>query len=145
MTITFTKLSILALYSRIFGRTGLQWKINSCAVVTALWGVAACVTGTLGCIPTRKFWEPQVHGQCMDVFAFYCILQVPNLILDLIIVALPMQQMATLQMNRRQRLRIISIFSCAILYDHPVYGVHHAFELTEMTVLSLLIVLALAS
>ncbi|PYH98146.1 hypothetical protein BO71DRAFT_395604 [Aspergillus ellipticus CBS 707.79] len=110
LCITFTKLSILALYKRIFSIRPMILAANWVACLVILWCFGVCLIGAVTCIPFRKLWEPTIPGGCIDLPKFYYGLQVPNIVTDGVILALPLRPVWNLQVPRAQKAILLGIF-----------------------------------
>ncbi|KAI0145541.1 hypothetical protein GGR57DRAFT_479870 [Xylariaceae sp. FL1272] len=108
---TFTKLSILALYYRIFStsRAYARWIIFFAAVQTA-WLVTFVFVQIYQCRPIRKFWLPLLPGYCTDEGTMIVIVEVPNSLLDFALVILSIIMIRPLQMTTATKWKLRSIF-----------------------------------
>ncbi|KAH8908298.1 hypothetical protein BR93DRAFT_868205, partial [Coniochaeta sp. PMI_546] len=115
LSLTFTKISILLLYKRIFTYPG--WVKRAIRVVLfgvlaiGVWLVASVCTA---CIPLEAFWK----WWLVFVRPVYC--QPPNLwwanaglhiTTDVVIVLLPMPVISTLRLPRRQKMAVMGVFA----------------------------------
>lgn len=104
------KLSILALYKRLFATKHMVVAVNVVTAMIVLWAVSIWVVGAVQCIPVRKFWNPSVEGSCIDPTPFYYGMQIPNIITDLIVLAMPMKTVWSLPIPTTQRLLLSGVF-----------------------------------
>ncbi|PYH49451.1 uncharacterized protein BP01DRAFT_379019 [Aspergillus saccharolyticus JOP 1030-1] len=110
LCITFVKLSILALYQRIFSRGPMIMAANVVGCIVILWCFGCCLIGAVTCLPFRKLWEPTLPGGCINLAQFYYGLQIPNILTDAIILVLPMKAVWELQISRSQKVMLSGIF-----------------------------------
>ncbi|PWY87371.1 integral membrane protein [Aspergillus heteromorphus CBS 117.55] len=110
LCITFTKLSILALYKRIFSIRPMILAANGVAALVILWCFGVCLIGAVTCMPFHKLWDPTVPGGCINLPQFYYGLQIPNIVSDAIILVLPMRPVWNLQVPRTQKVMLTGIF-----------------------------------
>ncbi|PWY70796.1 integral membrane protein [Aspergillus sclerotioniger CBS 115572] len=110
LCIAFTKLSILALYKRIFSIRPMILAANSVGALVILWCFGVCLIGTVTCIPLQKLWDPTIPGGCINLAKFYYGLQIPNIATDAIILVLPMKHVWELQVPRSQKVMLTGIF-----------------------------------
>lgn len=62
------------------------------------------------CTPVRGYWDHSVPSKCIDSNKFYIGITIPNIIFDLITVALPIREVWRLQMARDKKWALTSIF-----------------------------------
>ncbi|OJK01866.1 hypothetical protein ASPACDRAFT_114385 [Aspergillus aculeatus ATCC 16872] len=110
LCITFVKLSILALYKRIFSIRPMMQASNVVACIVILWCFGVCLIGAVTCMPFKKLWEPNLPGGCINLAQFYYGLQIPNILTDAIILVLPMKAVWNLQVPRSQKVMLSGIF-----------------------------------
>ncbi|GLA66745.1 hypothetical protein AtubIFM55763_010160 [Aspergillus tubingensis] len=115
LCIAFTKLSILALYKRIFSIRPMILAANSVGAIVILWCFGVCLIGGVVCIPLEKLWNPTIPGGCIDLAKFYYGLQIPNIVTDAVILALPMKHVWNLQVPRAQKIMLTGIFCLGAL------------------------------
>ncbi|KAI1275625.1 hypothetical protein F5Y07DRAFT_167553 [Xylaria sp. FL0933] len=108
----FTKLSVLALYQRVFGvdKNYLRW-IYSLAVFEILWVIAISILQGLQCQPVHKFWQPEVDGHCISEGALIVVLEIPNSISDFAMVGLILVMIRPLHINPADKLKLRILFS----------------------------------
>ncbi|KAF2772617.1 hypothetical protein EJ03DRAFT_348572 [Teratosphaeria nubilosa] len=112
MTSLLTKTSILLLYNRLFGVYG-RFKLAICIVeglVVAYFIVCVCLA-IAGCNPVSFFWNKHQPGRCMNEVEFFRWNGVSNLILDILILALPLPMVWNLQLRLKQKLALSCIFA----------------------------------
>ncbi|KAF5864577.1 hypothetical protein ETB97_007410 [Aspergillus alliaceus] len=106
----FIKLSILALYKRLFSTPPMILAANIVAGFVLLWAVSIWVVGAMLCLPVNKFWNPSVEGSCLDSAKFYYGMQIPNILTDAVLLVMPMKLVWSLPISRRQRLLLSLVF-----------------------------------
>lgn len=115
LTITFTKLSILALYRRIFIFPKFKHFGFVLGVVVVVWCAAVCVASILICIPLDKAWDPTVTGACINLPKFFYGIQIPNVVTDVLILVLPLPAIARLQLPFGKKMGLMGLFAVGIL------------------------------
>ncbi|KAH9825445.1 hypothetical protein Tdes44962_MAKER04146 [Teratosphaeria destructans] len=107
-----TKTSILLLYNRIFGVYG-RFKLALCFVESLVVSYfIICVSlAVAGCQPVSYFWNKHQPGRCMNEVQFFRWNGVTNLILDVLVLALPLPMVWTLQLRYKQKLALSCIFA----------------------------------
>ncbi|KAM3064769.1 hypothetical protein ACMFMG_012082 [Clarireedia jacksonii] len=111
--ITFSKLSVLFFYVRVFKvnarfRKAL-WLTGALVVAWALFSVFATL---LRCSPARKSWLPDTPGYCMDLYKLWLGNSVASLVVDVIILLLPVPILLQLQSRMARKISIILVFVC---------------------------------
>ncbi|KAG8169977.1 hypothetical protein KVR01_000722 [Diaporthe batatas] len=107
------KLSVLFFYRRIFSVRAFNIVNTVFIYLTLAWGLAFTFAGAFQCTPVSTLWdkfEIEYGDSCVNVQPFYLGFGVSDLILDVLIFALPMPHLYSLQMPMRQKLAIGGIF-----------------------------------
>ncbi|KAI1347774.1 hypothetical protein F5Y01DRAFT_329197 [Xylaria sp. FL0043] len=114
--IASTKLSILALYHRIFVTTKIRVVIWITAALVLGWLVEMEVVLGLGCRPIQGWWDQDVAktAKCVDKVAFTYSTNILNLIFDLWIFSMPIPIIMKLQVNRSKRIALCCLFSIGL-------------------------------
>ncbi|KAI0407087.1 hypothetical protein F4802DRAFT_605889 [Xylaria palmicola] len=114
--IASTKLSILALYYRIFGTTRMRIVILITAGFVFAWLVEMEIILGLGCRPIEGWWDPAVAAtaKCVDKVAFTYSTNILNLIFDLWIFAMPIPLIVKLDVNWERRIALCCLFSVGL-------------------------------
>lgn len=115
--LTLAKLSILAMYWRIFP-AGFVVVRRGCIILSTLalawFGSSATITCTQ-CQPLEKVWNQAIPGRCIDPAMLALGNAVPNMAIDLAILLLPMYEISRLHMARAQKIAIAAIFLLSFL------------------------------
>jgi hypothetical protein len=120
ISIPITKLSLLLLYVRVFGTLRYIRIFGWClGIFTIAWAIMVVIVASVQCIPIEAFWDPSVHGICINSWLFYIAGSCPNTATDLLILILPLPAVWRLQMDISQRVLVTGIFmlgslTCAI-------------------------------
>lgn len=104
------KFTVLALYWRIFPTTAMRRAIYVLGSMTAGWWVAIQLVTIFQCEPISKAWNIALEGRCINQLLFYAWNSVPNCVLDLLIVLLPMREILRLQTSPAQKAGIAGTF-----------------------------------
>ncbi|KAJ5167711.1 uncharacterized protein N7482_003305 [Penicillium canariense] len=118
--VMFIKLSILALYRRLFSTKYMLFAIYTMGMVVILWAVTIWVAATLNCIPVPKFWDRAIEGACIDPNSFYYGTQIPNIVSDVILLLMPQGVVWSLPVAKSQKLLLSCIFmvgGLALIFD----------------------------
>lgn len=90
--------------------------VHAVSLVVILWAACSIVAGCFNCIPTKKLWEPQIPGGCMDLAKFYYGIQIPNIVTDAVLLVMPMPVVWHLPISRQQKVGLSGIFILGLLY-----------------------------
>ncbi|KAK2797342.1 hypothetical protein FQN50_009237 [Emmonsiellopsis sp. PD_5] len=117
VNIGLTKISILLLYRRIFIR---QWFLATCSILTGI--VIAFTTATVfasifQCTPIEYAFKTKLPGggTCINLTAFWYANATFNILSDLVLIALPVPVISTLQLPRKSKIALCGIFAVGIL------------------------------
>ncbi|KAK8025419.1 hypothetical protein PG990_003242 [Apiospora arundinis] len=110
--IVFVKFSILALYWRIFrNSTSIKIPIAVMGSLVMMWGIAVFFLTLLQCIPTRGFWDKSINASCnVDSQKFLFAISIPNILIDVAILSLPVPYVKKLNVSTGQRRLVLSMF-----------------------------------
>ncbi|KAI0112060.1 hypothetical protein GGR51DRAFT_54150 [Nemania sp. FL0031] len=114
--IASTKLSILALYHRIFMASKMRIFILVTAGFVFAWLIEMEIILGLGCQPIQGWWDASVAAtaKCVDKVAFTYSTNVLNLIFDLWIFAMPIPVIMKLNVNLGKRIALCCLFSLGL-------------------------------
>lgn len=116
-SVALPKLAILCLYMRVFNWRGgmrtLAWVVFALVAMTSgSLVVAAC----LQCRPIAYWWDRSIAGgACFDVQAFFHAQAIPGFVLDLVIMAMPVETIWHLNLPTYKRLALVGVFLIASL------------------------------
>ena len=111
LAIAFPKLSILALYLRIFFEK--RYRISTWVLATIISGtaVAMSLTAIFQCSPIPYAWDKSIQGgTCINVALFYVYYGLPNIITDVAILLLPLPMIFKLHTNQSQKVGLSILF-----------------------------------
>ncbi|KAJ5103607.1 integral membrane PTH11-like protein [Penicillium argentinense] len=114
-----TKLSVLALYHRIFVTRSFRLMVISTAVFIFLWFCAMEISLGLECRPIQVFWDASVKGKCNNLVALTYFTNIVNLVADIWIFILPLPVIYKLQISISRKIGLSFLFgvglaTCAI-------------------------------
>ncbi|KAJ5715137.1 uncharacterized protein N7483_012318 [Penicillium malachiteum] len=112
--ITFPKLSVLCFYHRVFKRGG-TWVRPVLWVVGALcvgWLIGSWFATVFQCTPVRASWETVAGSTCVKQWKFFTGTAVPNGILDVTILIIPLPLLWSLQMTRPKKFMLTGMSIC---------------------------------
>ncbi|KAF2750717.1 hypothetical protein M011DRAFT_474224 [Sporormia fimetaria CBS 119925] len=113
VSLTFTKLSILTQYWRIFTFRGSRMPIYLAAGLCTAYGITATVSATFTCTPIDAYWDysKKPFAKCVNQDKMYHANAGINIATDLIVAALPLQPMWNLRIPIRQKIAVIAILT----------------------------------
>ena len=110
-TISFAKLSLLALYWRIFSKdTRFRILLYVTTASCIAWMVACLFATVLKCVPISAAWDVLERGNCINFNLFFIIIEPINVVLDLVIILLPLFFIKELQLKTRMKVTLGIIF-----------------------------------
>ncbi|KAI8724005.1 hypothetical protein NCS52_00257400 [Fusarium sp. LHS14.1] len=109
--IAFIKLTILALYWKLFSITArVPIAILFSSVV--IWMVVLVLVATFSCNPVEKQWNILIeHGNCMEQKPVYLGGSLPNVIIDFVLVGMPLPSVFRLNIPLGRRIILAGMFT----------------------------------
>lgn len=107
-----TKASMLFFYRRIFSTPAMTKAVDIALGVLAAWTVCFECTCIFSCTPVNGFWTFQ--GKCNEFIPMIQSLITTNAIGDLIIMAMPMPLLWSLQMKLTDKIGVMSCFALGL-------------------------------
>ncbi|KAK6193743.1 hypothetical protein LQW54_012170 [Pestalotiopsis sp. IQ-011] len=108
-----TKLSVLALYYRVFPVRGFRILVTLTAIFVVLWMTTMEVVLSFECRPIQAWWLA-AEGKCVNLVAFAYFTNITNLVSDMWIFAMPIPIIMKLQTNTNKRLTVCFLFSVGL-------------------------------
>ncbi|KAL2756653.1 hypothetical protein ACRALDRAFT_1069423 [Sodiomyces alcalophilus JCM 7366] len=116
LSLSFSKLSILLLYTKLFPVASLVWIARGTGIVIILWAFATILTGCLICQPFEMNWNPTLPGgKCGDQVTSFTVTGSINLVTDVIVLVLPMPHLYKLHMAMYKRVTLICVFGTGVV------------------------------
>lgn len=112
--VAMPKFSALFFYHRIFQRTH-QWFFIALWIagfLNVLWLIGAELSTVFQCRPVRAVYDITVKGHCFPQWKWQLATTVPSVIIDVFILLIPLPLLATLQVSKKRKLLLISVFIC---------------------------------
>jgi hypothetical protein len=112
LSVSFSKLSILALYWRVFVTRSMRISLWVIIGITIGWTIAVTIAAIFSCIPIHSFWyfELRSSAKCINSQAYFVSTASINIFIDIIMLALPLFMIRRLQMAFAHKLAVASIF-----------------------------------
>ena len=88
----------------------------------ASWAIAFTSAMAAQCHPPTYFWESfeiDYVPQCLNVQVLYQALAISDIILDVLVLALPIPMVASLQLPWKTKIRVIDILMLGSVYCYP--------------------------
>lgn len=112
-----------------------------CLVLLALvctHGLAVSIASICSCIPVAYFWDKTIEGgHCMNLMVFWYCNSSFNIITDLIVIAIPISVLRSLQIPKRQKYCLVGVFALggfvcimSILRLHSLYVIANSTDVT---------------
>lgn len=112
LTITLVKLSILALYRRIFTTAAFMRITLVVGATVMLWFIIALFTNLFQCQPFQAAFDAELlfTNQCINLQAYYWGITSFNLCLDVLMLYMPLHMVWGLKLPIRQKIALSGIF-----------------------------------
>ncbi|KAL4943157.1 hypothetical protein BDV06DRAFT_221496 [Aspergillus oleicola] len=117
ITVSTTKLSVLALYYRAFPSVTLQRVVISTAVLIIAWMIAMEIAWISFCKPVEAYWRRELDGTCVDAATyekFFYFSGGSNLVLDVWVFILPLSNIVRLRVSTRKKIGLGCLFSIGL-------------------------------
>ncbi|BCS00636.1 uncharacterized protein AKAW2_50977S [Aspergillus luchuensis] len=106
------KVSLLTSYLRIGGFVATyRWSIIGVVIAVVCNQVIFTFLLTLACNPVAKQWDASLPGTCIDTVASYYALAGTSLGFDIVIIALPLPVLWSLQLRQAQKIALMALFA----------------------------------
>jgi hypothetical protein len=115
---TFTQLSILFFYLRVFDSTTFRRAAIGLSVFAICFGISNTFAMIFQCTPVSFFWNGwtgERAGKCININLFSWIRAAIEIIIDLTIISLPIPLLLRLKLNWLKKLQILAMFSIGFL------------------------------
>lgn len=112
------KLSILAFILRVFPDKQFRKLVyGACGLVIA-YGIAFIIATALQCWPAEYAWQQvdeNYQGRCNNIHLQGWMSAIFNILIDIVLLALPLKNLWALHMEMKKKLMIMFMFSLGIL------------------------------
>ena len=111
--VTLPRLAVIALYLRFFNEKTYRMLCYVLGGVVALFGLLATLITLTMCIPLQNFWSltPPTSGHCIDINAWFKYGGLPNPIIDVAILLLPIGTVMKLKLANHSKVGLLLTFS----------------------------------
>ncbi|KAF6825413.1 hypothetical protein CPLU01_10293 [Colletotrichum plurivorum] len=110
LALLFCKLSIIFSYLRVFKVATTQKVCKTMLAILAVYGAWTVFGSVFMCVPVSAFWNDGT-GKCMDRLAFWFSNAALNIATDIVIFAIPIPLIRSLQISRKQKIALIMVFA----------------------------------
>ncbi|KAG8526352.1 uncharacterized protein KY384_000345 [Bacidia gigantensis] len=112
ISVTLIKVSILCFLYRIFHVSTFKKFSTALGVIVTAWGLATALTAIFSCHPVPAYWSPQDYPnhQCINTLQYFLGQVIPNLLLDVLIMLLPLHWLLGLRITLPQKLALSGVF-----------------------------------
>ncbi|KAJ5248556.1 hypothetical protein N7468_000007 [Penicillium chermesinum] len=110
INVTLVKMSILCFYHRLFSVIAFRRINYGVGIFCLVWFAAAFIGDLLYCIPIRQFWDPTAGGHCFNFANYFLVMELIDISLDVVIIALPLKTISGLQLSLRKKLALLGVF-----------------------------------
>ncbi|ETS74685.1 hypothetical protein PFICI_13169 [Pestalotiopsis fici W106-1] len=115
LSLGLTKLSILALYSKIFSVRSFILLSQACAVFVVVWAMILFIGAFVICTPVQYNWDKfSVVGTCGDVRMLWAVTGGLNIFSDLVIMLLPMPYLYGLSLQTYKKVGLMATFGIGL-------------------------------
>ena len=118
---TFTKISILLQYLRVFNVTNIRKLCYIQIVIVSVYGVWLFFSSIFNCVPIARNWDKTVQGKCLPTTPLWLTNAALNIATDIMIVLLPMPVISSLTLPLKQKFWLAIVFAFGLMYGiHPI-------------------------
>lgn len=110
VALLFCKLSIIFSYLREFKVAKTQKVCKAMLAILAVYGAWTVFGSVFMCVPVSAFWNDGTE-KCMDRLAFWFSNAALNIATDMVIFAIPIPLIRSLQISRKQKIALIMVFA----------------------------------
>jgi hypothetical protein len=104
-------MSILLFYLRVFSRPVFRAVVLWNIAFVGVTAIASILVIIFQCSPVSGIWDKTITSKCIDANALAYSVSGIGIVQDLLILFLPVSELATLRMNLRKKLNVIGMFS----------------------------------
>lgn len=115
-SLVWSKLSLLALYYRVFRFGYFKFACWVVAALVLVWALAATISLFLLCVPLAKYWDSSIHGRCIDYAPVRLTNSLATIVTDVMILCLPIPQIWRLHgLRGTEKLGLSVLFTLGFL------------------------------
>ncbi|PTB62326.1 putative PTH11-typeG-protein-coupled receptor [Trichoderma citrinoviride] len=110
VTVCLNKVATILLYLRIFETTRFQIAAYTVMGIVVAWSIGGVGATIFQCVPIAGAWDKSVDATCIDSDRFWVAYAVMNILTDVMVLALPIAPIMSLQLSMRNKLMLCAIF-----------------------------------
>ncbi|KAM6477054.1 hypothetical protein HDV62DRAFT_383830 [Trichoderma sp. SZMC 28011] len=115
LSLGLTKMSILALYTKIFSVPSFILLSQACAVFVMIWAMVLFIGAFVICTPVQFNWDKfSTVGTCGDIRMLWAITGGLNIFSDLVIMLLPMPYLYSLSLQLYKKIGLMVTFGIGL-------------------------------
>ena len=115
LSLGLTKLSILALYTKIFSIGSFVLVTQACAVFVIIWAMILFIGAFAMCTPVTFNWDKfSTTGTCGDVKMLWAVTGGLNIFSDLVVMLLPMPYIYGLSLQMYKKIGLMVTFGIGL-------------------------------
>ena len=115
VAICFSKLSVLQLYISLFPMRSMIIAARSMGIFVILWNTGNIIAQLNMCRPFGRNFDQTIPGNCGSQRDFYIAIGVFNIILEVIMLAMPTPFLYNLKLPTRKKVVLIIMFTIGIM------------------------------
>ncbi|KAF7945193.1 hypothetical protein EAE96_009972 [Botrytis aclada] len=115
IALSMSKLSLLALYWRVFAVTSGKVPILFASAINGAWGIAALAVGIFSCRPIEAFWNTAIAAKCIDYPVFFTSNEAFTILFDIVVLSIPVWFIAQIKRSIGERITISSTFLLGLM------------------------------
>ncbi|OAQ67690.2 hypothetical protein VFPPC_04045 [Pochonia chlamydosporia 170] len=106
------KLSILEMYTRIFGLSSRMFNISAIIIASTIvtWWTSILAVCIFQCNPIKKAWLPWIEGTCINLKGSFIGNAIPNILTDVVMLCMPVRQVWKMHIALLQKLSLCFMF-----------------------------------
>ncbi|KAF2830572.1 hypothetical protein CC86DRAFT_434372 [Ophiobolus disseminans] len=111
LSLGLTKSSMLLQYRRVFTTKNFQ---NTCWIslaIVIIYTIGTVASSIFSCVPIKTFWTRDPSAKCLNQSAMWFTNAAWNIITDFALIILPIPIIRSLNLGRKQKIALISIFA----------------------------------
>jgi hypothetical protein len=114
--LTFTKISILLLYLRLFDTSRTRYGCYVLLGIVIPYGAWLFFCSVFPCYPIARFWDKSIPGHCMSTPPMWYANTSINIATDVAIFALPLKTIYALTLPKAQKISLYIVFTFGFVY-----------------------------
>jgi hypothetical protein len=105
-----TKVAILVMYCRVFPLRSFRISAWIIGTITTFWSLMFIFICIFQCNPIPRAWNLTIPGKCLNLRGIFIGNAVPNIVTDVLILAMPVYHVWKLHLRQAQRVALTGIF-----------------------------------